>query len=199
MEGDKFCPGCGTLVATRVPPAPALPDSRRSVERNPSGRTVIKRSDAKKNMLMLGWIGVIFCAIMFVIIFTFFMEPEAAFELMNIRNYSRSALGEIKPMFGFFALMLFLVSITQTLKLIATAKSFVCVCEECVYGVAGKAFYFTTQPFEVRYDQITGVGKGSPILGNIRIDCGPATYGCVIGEPKEIIALINRKIGRQNY
>ena len=88
----------------------------------------------------------------------------------------------------------------QLFKTLAVSKTFVCICEEGVYGVAGKALYFTTQPFEVTFDQITNVGKGNPIIGNIRIDCGPHTYGCIISDPQRMINDITEKLNqRRSY
>ena len=206
-RGDMFCGMCGQKVtgnasATKTPGRPVSPDVSytpiRPVWGNPHNKyKVIKRANAKKSMLTIGWIGVILCIIIFAVDFAFFIYPEAFFEIAGIKNYRYSVLSEIKPYFGISAFLLFFVAITQMFKLIATAKSFICVCEEGVYGVAGAAFFFTTQPFEVGYDQITNVGKGSPILGNIRIDCGPNTYGCIISNPEEIIDLIREKIRRQ--
>ena len=154
-------------------------------------RTVIKRSNTKKSTLIIGWFSVIFGVIAFSVFVIFYNEPHAVLELMGFKGYVSA---EYLTFVLFGSLFILLISLIEVFKLIAAAKSFVCVCEDCVYGVAGKAFFFATQPFEVRYDQITNIGKGNWTLGNIRIDCGPNTYGCIINEPKEVINLIKEKI-----
>ena len=72
------------------------------------------------------------------------------------------------------------------------SKSFMCVCEECVYGIAVTT-WGKIQPFEVGFDRITNVEKRG-ILGIIRIKCGSNKYDCAINEPDEIIKLIREKI-----
>ena len=199
--GDVFCGSCGASVAERsvIQQSPSYSNQAAGVgqygytQQSTIGRTIIKRSNAKSSTLVTGWIGVVLCFIMCFVMFSFYKEPRNLAEILNMRNYSYSALNDLKGMFLFYSLLLFFVSMTQMLKMLAVAKSFVCVCEEGVYGVAGKSFYFSTQPFEVRYDQITNAGKGNPIIGNVRIDCGPNTYGCLISDPTEIIELIRSK------
>jgi hypothetical protein len=95
-------------------------------------------------------------------------------------------------MFFLFFSIVFFISVCQA---IAINKNFICVCEEGVYGVCGKTFLFiTTRPFEVGYDQITTVGEGNAMTGNIKIECGPHIYGCIISEPAEIIIAIREKL-----
>ena len=71
------------------------------------------------------------------------------------------------------------------------SKSFVCVCEECVYGIA-VTNWGGIKPFEVGFDRITGVEKMG-IMG-IKIKCGSSEYTCAISEPDEIMKLIRKKI-----
>lgn len=169
---------------------------QRSQWQHSSAGTEIKRSNANKSTIAATLIAAVFEMISgAAMVGAYFYIGDLA------KKYwyrGGSSYAELRPLIMFFAVALFGIGFIQILKAIATSKSFVCVCEEGVYGVAGKAFYFATQPFEVAFSQITNVGKGSLMLGNIRIDCGPNTYGCLIAEPQEIIECIAEKINQKN-
>jgi len=81
----------------------------------------------------------------------------------------------------------------------AHKESFVAVCEGCVYGRAMRKWFNvgvgSDKWFDIGFDKITGVEKIDTRLGgNIRINCGPDTYECMIKEPDEIISLIRERI-----
>ena len=178
-DGVNFCPKCGHSADGQQAPITA---ARQSAD----GRKALMRADAKKSMLIMNVIFAVICLIMGIVIMALYSEN--AFNLRT-RDMGGSVL--------FFAILMFAMMLVQLLKAVAISKSFVCVCEDCVYGVAGKAFYFTTQPFEVRFDQITAVGIGNAMIGNIKIDCGPNTYGCMIDNPEKIIRLIQKKMNQR--
>ena len=192
--GGAFCSACGTAAA---PPTPFYAPPAGYVWHPFGGRTIIKRGYAKVSTVVFTWFGVAFGLLFFTIFLSVYLSKAMYAEFMRFFGRygydSGSDYLQMKPFLAVFAGLMLIFVVIGIIKGITTTKSFVYVCEDCVYGVAVKAFYFATKPFEVRYEQITGVGTGRWASGNIKIECGSDTYGCNIQNPEEMIEIINHK------
>ena len=156
----------------------------------PRGRTVIRRSNFKKSKLIQFLVLIITTAAVFALPLG---SPVTGAKSLN-------------PAVFFITLLTFFIGIFLMLfNARAILKSFICVCEECVYGVAINKRGFSTQAFEIGFDWIKYVGqveKGDDGYGlaNVIIKCGSseyakyAEYACSINEPYEIIKLIRKKM-----
>ena len=133
----------------------------------------------------------------FAVIMLMFTNADFVRDVIGLTPSQASSFVErTRSMLLLLGVVFLFIAIVQLFKVLSTAKCFICVCEDRVYGVAGKSLYFSTQPFEVTFDRITNVGKGSAILGNIKIEAGPNIYGSIVSEPEQVIGLIKEKIGR---
>jgi hypothetical protein len=141
----------------------------------------------------MSWVSVVLEFALAIGCFLFYMW------LVDMDNNPRYRIDGVEGFKAFFIFMMILCIATMFLhmvKALALSKLFICVCEDGIYGVAGKSLYFSTQPFDLSYKQITNVTKGNIFIGNIKIEAGPHIYASFISEPAEIIALINERIGR---
>ena len=226
--GASFCSVCGTTVSApsqAAPPQPPgyaplyappytpppytpppqgyAPHPAPSQWPSPGGKTVIKRSNAKAGTIVGGWVGIGMSLIVGIIFLVFALGKNTFADFLKTFDMRSSVASkvatEMKPFLAFLAFLMFFSIVVQTIKTIMLAKTFVCACEDCVYGVAGKALYFSTQPFELRYEQITSVSRGNPMVGNIKITCGPVVYGAIIDNPDEMVSMIYGKMGQRYY
>ena len=134
-------------------------------------RTIIKRSDYHKSNFK-GW--VIIAIITFII-----GSVVTGYLFLENRDNTYSSASDamvyiiiiMLPMIFSGFLSFLLASIAQ-----GVGKSFICVCNQGVYGNAVKAGFASTVAFEVEYNQITNVIANS---GRLELVCGPYTYNCV--------------------
>jgi hypothetical protein len=152
-------------------------------------KTVIMRSTKKISILVVLWLTVIAAGVYI----------TSAF----VRVYSLYSSNPFARLFTDNSAVFFLCAILIVLMImlvciaVSYSKSYVCVCNDGVYGVAGKTFFISTQPFDVSYNQITSVSKSSIYwltgTGNLKIECGPHKYTCLVNEPDKIIKLIKSR------
>ena len=180
--------GRNSLLENRAPqqPTTAMKSSQSQGYGSSNGRsTVIKRSNSKKS--------VVATAVVLAIALTIFVVVS----FFRIIDSARASISDPMNILMIY-LFLFALSMLLYVQAFAISKSFVCVCNDRIYGIAGKASFFATQPFEIGFDQITSVKKHNSLLvflftggGNIKIECGPHVYKCLINDPDEIVKLIN--------
>ncbi|WP_294467715.1 hypothetical protein [uncultured Ruminococcus sp.] len=83
----------------------------------------------------------------------------------------------MKPIFFLIGILFFILSIVVLIKIPALKKSFLCITENGIFGIGGKAFFFATQSFTIPSDQITNVKKKG---NSVVIESGGNSYQCII-------------------
>lgn len=95
----------------------------------------------------------------------------------------------------FVCILLVLVGAVMFLRLYTTSRNFVCVCENRVYGVGGKANMMLPQPFDFKISEITDVSKGAYLF----IESRSIKVSCDVQDAQEICDLINKQIQVSRY
>ena len=90
----------------------------------------------------------------------------------------------------FVCVLLILVGAVMFLRLYTTSRNFVCVCDDRVYGVGGKANMMLPQPFDFKISEITEVSKGAYLF----IESRSIKVPCDVQDAQEICDLINKQI-----
>ena len=166
-------------------------------------RTVIKRSEAPQEMKAITKEDVYLIIASIVLLFIAF--ASASSHINTPSWYSDSGR------FGVFAILLFVLVLAMSSTFLVKfrmAKSFLCVCEEGIYGQT-----IMGTPFEVEYGRISYVTRHQPanvvetfirsfyirwwqhrviMQYSVIIICGPHTYECLTSDPEDVIALIER-------
>ena len=117
---------------------------------------------------------------------------------MLLKGYRRSDIDKLRGLFLFLIIGLAVITVFNLIQTLVIKKSFICVCEDKVYGLGGKNFFLNEEAFEVSYDQIINVKKkGNPFKGRkLVLECRGGTYSCHIENVDEIILIINGKINQ---
>ena len=160
---------------------------------------VIKKANVSSKYIMLRYCNAIAGAVLTVYLFVMYNGIDN-FEIMKLllQGYRKSDIDKLRGIFLFLIIVLAVVTIFEFLQTIVIKKSFICICEDKVYGLGGKSYFLTEEPFEVTYDRIINVKKkGNPFKGRkLVLECREGTYSCYVENMDEIISIIKGKINR---
>jgi hypothetical protein len=91
--------------------------------------------------------------------------------------------------YGFIALS----GVACIVHAIAAAKTYICVCEDCIFGVAARIFF--TEEFESTYDKVSYVAKDTD--ANLYFSIDNKIHKCYISNAKEAKELIKAKVNEK--
>jgi len=168
---------------------------------------VLKRANKAK----LNWI--IHCATAIItlmgalILFAMYAELNS---LGRIGGRRFSNTEEVKFFLSIFSFVCLAIGIITGIQMLALKKIFICVCEKGIYGIAGKTYNFTTQPFDIQYNQITEVKtrkiKNVLVSGlfmktgtMLVIECSSNIYECPVENTEVMRKMIADKIDQADF
>lgn len=175
-----FCRQCGASVNFT---------KQAATKEKANRRTIIIRSEASNSAISFLWLAFA-VEFIFAMIMIFMGGYQPIYRRIVNELGSGGATAVLASLFLFCICMMFI----QIQRIKAVKKSFICICEGGVYGIAGKTSYITTQPFEVKYEEIIDISEAR--FGYIKIDAGPYTYGCYVNDPEKVVQIIQENIRR---
>jgi hypothetical protein len=98
-------------------------------------------------------------------------------------------------MLGVCSLVFIAATVLQIINTLVMHKMSLCVCEGVVYGVGGTNMYLKSESFELTYDEILNVKKGSQ--HSVVIEGKTKTYKCVVADREEMCGLIQERMTRR--
>jgi len=170
--GANFCPRCGSKLDSQVNEIQKSP----AIKKN---RTVIKREDANKNELIMR-IFIILILCIPIIIFGIF-----SFFLPTILQIIIVIFPIIEVVFAIF-------------RLSNEEKTFICVCDDGVYGVGMKGGN-KAEPFDFDYEDITEIKEHNSFkMKVLSIHSRGLVFNCTIKNTRQISLLIKKKMQEYN-
>ena len=141
-------------------------------------KDIITRSNANKKAIVYQVILMIVCSIAIILCYYHFINNTI------LMRYDRSSIIIL------YCLVVCAVGFCVYTPIV-NSKSFICVTQQGIYGVAHTTM--STKPFEFTFQQITDVRKTGNMFftaANIVIECGPHICKCSVDNPEKIVSLI---------
>jgi hypothetical protein len=156
------------------------------------GNSVIKKVGEPKTKFYLDVVGLVLCLLCTAYMVANYLVLKAdAASSWYVSNSTSQALS----MLGVLSLVFIAVTALSTVQTVVKHKASLCVCEGVVYGVGVANMYFKSEPFELTYDEILNVKKGSQ--HSVVIEGKTKTYKCVVADREEMCRLIQERITRR--